>query len=223
MAKILVVEDDAGLSQIICDVLNVENHHAEASLDGTDADEKMRVYEYDLIVLDWDLPGVAGIEILKRLRAQGRQTPVLMLTGKDKLHDKEIGLDSGADDYLTKPFELREFTARVRAIIRRASKQTSNNIVCGNLELDVKSHVLYRSGLAVQLRPKELALLEFFMRNRNEVFSSEAILNRVWSSESDATCETLRSWIKHLRAKIDEPGKPSHISTVFGVGYKFED
>jgi DNA-binding response OmpR family regulator len=222
MAKILIVEDDQLLAQIIEDEMRTERHQSEHASDGSEALEKLRCYAYDLVVLDWNLPSIPGLDVLLEMRSAGKTTPVLMLTGKTKLQEKETGLDAGADDYLTKPFEIRELAARVRALLRRADQRTSNILNVGNLLLDPATHTVRRNGEDVLLSPKEFALLEFFMRNKNTVFSTEALISRVWKSDADVSNVAVRAELKRLRDKIDVAGQPSVIRTIFGVGYKLE-
>lgn len=222
MAKILVVEDDKHLAGDVVDWLEFEKHTVEHVADGKEADERLRFYQYDLIVLDWELPGVHGIDICKRFRAAGGTTPVLMLTGKGEITDKEAGLDSGADDYLTKPFHLKELTARIRALLRRPAVMTGTILKIQNLALDTNTKKLSKDGREIQLSPKEYALMDFLMRHPDEVFSQEALLERVWSSESDASVFSVYTAVKTLRKKITDDGEKSILATVHGLGYRLE-
>lgn len=144
----------------------------------------------------------------------------MILTGQAKIEDKEIGLDSGADDYLTKPFHMKELSARVRAILRRTSTYICDKLTVGALELNPSGHSVKVNGLEISLLPKEFSLLEFLMRHPDQVFSADALLNRVWASASDSSIDALTSCVKRLRKKIDTDGWPSHIKTFHGVGYK---
>ncbi|HEY9785179.1 MAG TPA: response regulator transcription factor [Candidatus Obscuribacterales bacterium] len=220
MAKILVVDDDKLLTDMISDCLSAEHHVVECSLNGDDARERMQNYHYDVIILDWGLPGISGLELCKKFRFDGGTTPILMLTGRDTISEKESGLDSGADDYLTKPFHMKELSARIRALLRRIHPAKSNVLVAKNIALDPAIHRVTRDGAEVQLHPKEFALLEHFMRNPNQVFSAQSLLDRVWTSESNVGPETVRTCIKRLRQKIDVDGQASLIENVYGVGYK---
>lgn len=222
MAKILIVEDDLSLGKMVRDWLALDHHATELVSDGAEALSMLKVYEYDLIVLDWELPNVSGIEILKAFRAQGGLAPVLMLTGRGTIDDKESGFDSGADDYLTKPFHGKELTARIRALLRRPEGYVGDILSCGALQLDKTNYRVTRGEEEIRLLPKEFALLEFLMRNQKRVFAPEALLNRVWATESEATVDALTTCIKRLRKKIDVDGQPSIIRTVHGVGYKLE-
>jgi DNA-binding response OmpR family regulator len=222
MAKILIVEDEPDLSEPVRAYLTHEHHLVEVVGDGLEAMERLRFYKYDLIILDWMLPGMQGVDVCKNFRTNGGTTPILMLTSRKQTQDKIAGLDAGADDYITKPFDVQEISARVRALLRRPQVVNSNVLRARNLVLETSTFKVTRDEHDVQLLPKEFALLEFFMRHPNQVFSAEALLDRVWSSESEASPETIRTYIKRLRQKIDVDGAQSIISTVHGVGYKLE-
>jgi len=222
MAKVLVVEDDVTLQRMICDWLALEHYNVEQAFDGNDASEKLRFYQYDVVILDWQLPGSSGIEVVRQFRSAGGKTPVLMLTGKSTIPDKEEGFDSGADDYLTKPFHMKELSARLRALLRRPSSLVSEVLQVGPLKMDRRNHVVQMGEDKVDLKPTEYALLEFLMRHPGQVFSAEALLDRVWSSQSDATVDALTTCIKRLRKKIIVEGQEPLIKTVYGVGYKLE-
>jgi DNA-binding response OmpR family regulator len=221
MPKILLAEDDIELAGVVKDWLTREFHVVEWVDDGKDALESLKYYEYDVVVLDWNLPGVTGVEIAKQFRARGGTTPILMLTGRTMVKEKEEGFDTGADDYLTKPFDPRELSARLKALLRRPKGVLSNSLKFGDLELDPRSRRVVRGGNEVQLGPKEFALLEFFMRHPSEVFTSDALLERVWLNESDSSSDTVRVHINRLRNKIDTDGTESLIRTVFKQGYRF--
>ena len=222
MAKVLVVEDDVMLGKMVRDWLSLEHHQTEICTDGSEALNRVKVYDYDLLILDWELPGVAGIDILRAYRSRGGLSPVLMLTGRTAVDDKATGLDAGADDYLTKPFHAKELTARLRALLRRPEGYLGENLKAGEITLDRANYRVCRGQEEIKLLPKEFALLEFLMRNPNRVIAPEALLNRVWSTESEATVEALTTCIKRLRKKIETEGQPSIIKTVHGVGYKLE-
>lgn len=219
MAKILIVEDDRQLSTLIADFLTGEGHVPEPVYKGPEGLERLRFYKYDVVILDWELPGLSGPEICKEYRDKGGETPILMLTGKKEIDEKETGLDSGADDYLTKPFHLKELAARLRALLRRKTGVSKTTLTAGDITLNTNSRQVFRGDEEINLQPKELALLEFLMRHPNQPFSSEAILDRVWPSESDAAPDTVRIQIMRLRHKIDVDGKESMIRTVHRVGY----
>jgi DNA-binding response OmpR family regulator len=222
MPKILLAEDDPELAGVVKDWLTREFHVVEWVEDGRDALESLKYYEYDLVILDWTLPSVTGVDIAKQFRARGGTTPILMLTGRTMVKEKEEGFDAGADDYLTKPFDPRELSARLKALLRRPKGVLSNALKFGDLELDPRSRRVSRSGKEVQLGPKEFAMLEFFMRHPGEVFTSDALLERVWLNESDSSSDTVRVHINRLRNKIDTDGSESLIRTVFKQGYRFQ-
>jgi len=222
MAKILVVEDEKELCISLKDWLAAESHHVDSLYNGREARTQLSLTSYDLIILDWGLPEVSGLDICKELRARGSTTPILMLTGRRDISEKEAGLDSGADDYLTKPFNPREFTARVRALLRRVPAVSVSALKVGILELEPSSRRVTRNGKEIHLQPQEFDLLAFLMRYPGQVFSAEAILDRVWPSDSDVSPESVRTTISKLRSKIDEKGQSSLLKSVYGVGYKLE-
>lgn len=222
MAKILVVEDEPDFSVLVAGFLSCEHHAVEVAETGEAALELLGVYQYDLIILDWNLPGLSGIDVCRSYRDKGGATPILMLTARSHVDEKSQGLDSGADDYLTKPFELKELGSRVRALLRRPTAFQSNNLRAGNLEMDLVNFKVTRSGAEIALLPKEFALLEFFMRHPNQVFSPETLIDRVWTSDKEASPETIRTYIKRLRKKLDQEGEKSYLATVHGIGYKFD-
>lgn len=222
MAKILFVEDDNGLAEMVVEWLVCEHHSIEHLADGQRGLDYLQYGKYDLAIIDWLLPGRNGVDICKEHRAQGGATPIIMLTAKGSEHDKELGLDSGADDYLTKPFSVKELSARIRAVLRRPHAAVTNILQIKNLTLDTVKHVLNRGYEEINLLPKEFALLEFFMRHPDEIFSSDALLDRVWHSDSEATPDAVRTCLKRLRKKIDGQASEnnSYIQTVPKLGYK---
>ncbi|HEY9777017.1 MAG TPA: response regulator transcription factor [Planktothrix sp.] len=222
MAKILIVEDDKSLSGTVEKWLTFEHHLVEVVDNGEQALENLKFYKYDMVVLDINLPKVSGMDVCKQFRAGGGATPILMLTGRDAIDDKEKGLDAGADDYLTKPFHLKELSARVRALLRRPTNITGDVLKSGGLSLETATYKVLRDGEQVQLSQQEFALLEFLMRNANQVFSPEALLDRVWKSSSDVSPAAIRTHVKMLRKKIDKDGEPSFIRNIHGVGYRFD-
>jgi DNA-binding response OmpR family regulator len=222
MPKILVVEDDRNLAATVEAWLKSEAYSVEKAETGTDALELLQTYSYDVVVLDIQLPRLSGLEVLRRYREGGGGTPVLMLTNMAQLSDKEDGFDAGADDYLTKPFHLKELSARVRALLRRPANPVPTVLKAGAIELNSNTRTVSVAGKSVHVPKTEFSLLEFFMRHPNQVFSSEALLDRVWTADSERSAETIRSCIKKLRNKIDLPDQPSPIKNIHGIGYKFE-
>jgi DNA-binding response OmpR family regulator len=220
MTKVLVVEDDDSVAEAIIDSLALLNMTVEVVNDGIEGAQRLRIYNYDLAILDLSLPGKTGLEICREYRAKGGMIPILILTAKTSESDKVNGLDSGADDYLTKPFSLRELNARVRALLRRQRETVGDLLTVGNLVFDVKNQRVTKAGRGISLLPKELAVLEFLMRHSEQVFSVNDLLNRIWSSESEATEDAVWQSIARLRRKIDDGEEKSFIVTVKGLGYR---
>ncbi len=222
MAKILLVEDDADVAEMIEDCLKREHHLVEWANNGGDALHRLKSYVYDIVVLDINLPNMSGLEVLKEFRGRGGSTPVLMLTGKNTVTDKELGLDTGADDYLTKPFDGRELSARIRALLRRIGVIPSNKLSVRNLVLDPVTYKVTRDQNVIELLPREFSLLEFFMRHPDQIFSVEALLDRVWTADKEASADAVRMCIQRLRKKLDRDNESSFIKTVHRVGYVLE-
>lgn len=221
MAKILVVEDNTDLSENIRDLLESHQYNVDCAMDGIEALGYLRAYEYDVIVLDWVLPKMTGIEIVKQFRSQGGVTPVIMLTGRRDIEDKESGFDAGADDYLTKPFELRELAVRIKSLIRRAPNASAPTdcLSIGDVVLNKETKLVTKNGKELKLMPKDFAILELFLTYPNKVFSAEALIDRIWSSSTDASPDVVRKHINRIRTQIDSEGQASFIRTVHGVGY----
>jgi DNA-binding response OmpR family regulator len=185
--------------------------------------ELLKGFVYELIILDWTLPGAQGIDFLRSLRAGGKPIKVLMLTGNNTIDHKAAGLDSGADDYLTKPFDLRELAARVRALLRRPQVLESTELAAANVVLDTRSQRVLWHGVELKVTNQEYQLLELLMRNKNEVFSHDALVERAWSSFSESSAETVRVHMSRLRKKFEGGATPCPVKTVHGKGYIFED
>ena len=193
MAKILLVEDETDFSVLISSLLSSEHHTVETVGRGEEAVELLRSSQFDCLILDWNLPGISGLEVCKTFRQGGGKTPILMLTARSHVDEKSAGLDAGADDYLTKPFELKELSARVRALLRRPTDFSGTNLKVGGLIMDLPNYRVNRGGQVIKLLPKEFALLEFFMRHPNQVFSPETLIDRVWLAGEEASPETIRN------------------------------
>jgi two-component system copper resistance phosphate regulon response regulator CusR len=219
MAKLLIAEDDRPLSGAVKEWLEAEKHTVEQAFDGDTALEFLQFYQYDLVVLDWQMPQLSGVELLKILRSKGNKTPILMLTGKSSTKEKTLGLDAGADDYLTKPFQLEELSARVRALLRRLPGYSDNLMKVRDISLDAAARTVHRGGQEVHLAPREFNVLEFLVRHQGQILAPEAILNRVWDSESDAAIDMVRTTIQRIRKKIGDSADESIIKSVYGVGY----
>jgi DNA-binding response OmpR family regulator len=221
VSKVLLIEDDQNLSRVVCEVLVCNHFSVESVFTGNDGMDRLKFYQFDAVILDLDLPDIGGIEICRRFRASGGKTPILMLTGKDAIADKELGLDSGADDYLTKPFDMRELLARVRAAVRRGTQVIATVLQAGDLELDPTRFILKKKGETINMSRTDFALLEFLMRHPDRTFTAEQLLDRVWPSSSDSTVDSLRSSIRRIRKALDPPSGQSFIRNIYGVGYCF--
>ncbi len=224
MAKILLVDDAKHLLQVVQLWLEAEKHIVEAVEDGQEDLDRLRFHDYDILVIDWGLPGVTGTEVCRALRQSGNSMPILMLTGKKAIDDKETGFAAGADDYLVKPFEMRELSIRIKALLRRTIQGGTHKSIlsAGNLQLDPESHRVLKDGAEIHLQPKEFSLLEFFMRHPGQVFSLDAVLDRLWSADAEASVESVRKHITRLRQKIQDQGSSAILKTVHGLGYKLE-
>lgn len=221
--RILVVEDDNFIAKALTEVLSSQNYTVEVASDGQAGWELIQVFAYDLIMLDVMLPKLDGISLCRLLRESGYQTPVLLLTGRNTGHDKAIGLDAGADDYLVKPFDLEELFARVRALLRRSTSTSPPILEWENLRLNPSSYEVFYGTHPVNLTPKEYALLELFLRNSSRVFSCSAILDRIWAFDKTPGDEAVRTQIKGLRQKLKSVGAPAdYIETVYGIGYRLK-
>ena len=225
--RILLVDDEEELAEPLQRILANQGYLVDSANSGDRGWELAQTGDYDLLILDWMMPEKSGLEICSSLRQKGDSTPVLMLTAKDTLDDRVAGLDSGADDYLVKPFELRELLARVRALLRRAPSPlalTSEpaKLSYGDLELDRDNQVVYRDQIAIALTEREYQLLEYFMFHPNQLLSHELISQHLWKEGEDApTSNALAAQIKLLRRKIDRDRQISLINTVYGKGYRF--
>ncbi|TAL64213.1 MAG: response regulator transcription factor [Bacteroidetes bacterium] len=220
--RILVVEDEHRIANSIKKGLEQEHFATDAVYTGTDGFDFASTEEYDVIILDRLLPGMDGIEICRKLRSQQIHTPILVLTAKGQIQDKVEGLDSGADDYLTKPFSFEELLARIRALIRRPKKTMDTVLTVADLTLDTKAYQVKRGSKSIRLSGKEFALLEYLMRHPNQILSKEHIMNHVWDYDADILPNTIEVYIRNLRTKIDKPFSKSKtlLHTMRGFGYK---
>jgi PAS domain S-box-containing protein len=219
--RILVVEDDDLTAQALATVLRQQNYAVEVAANGEDAWSLIQISAFDLMLLDVRLPKLDGIELCRRLRSHNYTVPILLLTGLDSGHDKAIGLDAGADDYVVKPFDPEELVARIRALLRRGTGTAHPLLEVGELQLDPSTCQVTYAGNPIALTPKEYALLELFLRNRQRVFSCSAILDHAWTFEDAPSEEAVRTHIKGLRHKLKLSGAPADlIETVYGIGYR---
>lgn len=221
--RILVVEDERDLNEIIGKQLDADGYSVDSCFDGEEAIDILDYTEYDGVVLDIMLPKADGFAVLKSLRDKGKNTPVLFLTARDSIEDRVLGLDSGADDYLVKPFALKELSARVRAMTRHFYGNVSNEIVIGDLRLNRESHQVKRGENNISLSVKEFALLEYLMINKGKVLSRENIENHIWNFDYEGGTNVVDVYIRYLRKKIDEGYDRKMIETVRGSGYVIRD
>jgi len=224
MNKVLVIEDDPAILRGLADNLMFEGYQVFTAANGEAGYKTQQSENIDLIVLDLMLPRMSGLELCRKLRAEGVQTPILMLTARSEESDRVIGLDLGADDYVTKPFSVRELMARVRALLRRAhgAPDLPNDLRFGDVEVDFRRYVALRKGKPVEMTRKEFATLRLLVARAGEVVTRDELLNEVWGYESYPISRTVDNHIAALRAKLEkDPSRPAHIRTVHGVGYKF--
>ena len=221
--RVLIVEDEKRMADLLKAGLEEEQHTVIVAYDGRDGLELAFQDVCDVIVLDVLLPGLTGFEVARRLRQKGNRTPILMLTARDAVTDVVKGLDLGADDYMTKPFSFDEFSARVRALARRGPVSQAPQLRVADLVLDPASHEVFRAGQFIQLTRKEFQLLELLMRNQGRVLSRVTIMDAVWGIESDVENNTLETFIKKLRQKIDAGNSRRLIHTIRGVGYSCQE
>jgi two-component system, OmpR family, response regulator len=218
-----MVEDDLSFARLVQDWLTFQHHRVDHAQSSEAAIKMLLESEFDLLIFDVELPGQSGIELLSKYRASGGTLPVLILTGQKQIERKVEGFSQGADDYLTKPFEPEELSMRVMALLRRPPLKFSKTLKVSDLELDLLTKLLKVSGSSVELDPIELSMLEFFMRNTNQVFSPEELIASVWATAANPTEGAVATCIKRLRKKIDSPNASSHVRTVYGAGYCMDE
>lgn len=219
--RILIVEDEKKMASFLERGLKEEHYAVDIAYDGEKGWEYAMTNEYDLLILDWMLPKMSGVELCHKFRKEGKITPVLILTAKDSVEDKIKGLDQGADDYLTKPFSFEELLARIRALLRRPPHITDKTVLlCANLKLDLIKRQAWSGEQEISLSQKEFALLEFLMRHAGEVVSRTAIAEHVWDLHFDPMSNTIDVYINFLRKKIGETPSKSKIETIRGTGYR---
>ncbi len=216
--RVLVVEDDNEIAEVLRRVLRQEGHDVRTAVDGIDALEAASEFMPDLVVLDLGLPKLDGSEVLKRIRTSD-DVPILVLTARSELEDRVVGLDSGADDYLVKPFERQELLARIRALMRRRPPRGSAALVVGDLRLNPDTREVSRGDREIDLTNREFELLEYLMRNERLVVSRERLLEEVWGYDPTAMTNTIDVFISNLRRKLEEGGEPRVLNTKRGAGY----
>jgi two-component system, OmpR family, manganese sensing response regulator len=221
---ILLVDDEPALTQPLSRLLTREGYTVDVATDGRVGSELASQGNYNLLILDWMLPHLTGLQICQQLRDRGDLTPVLFLTAKDTLNDRVIGLDAGADDYLVKPFELRELLARVRALLRRVQTidptPTRSKLQVDDLELDLDNQLAYIHGRSIELSEKETQLLGYLMQHSGQVLTHSQIQAHLWGQHTAPSSNVLAALVRLLRRKIEVQGSPELIQTVYGKGYR---
>jgi two-component system response regulator RegX3 len=225
MTKILVIEDEDSIRESLAFLLTKEGYQVEAVSSGSEAFEQFEKFNPDLILLDIMLPGLSGVEITKKIR-QTSQTPIIMLTAKDTELDKVLGLEIGADDYVTKPFSGRELLARIKALLRRSNEPTNLEaaLKVGPIEIDQERHQVFIRGEETSMPLKEFELLLYLAQNSGRVLTRNQLIDRIWGSDYFGDTKTLDVHMKRIRSKIEkDPANPKYLQTVRGVGYKFDN
>ncbi|MCL0104154.1 response regulator transcription factor [Dehalococcoidia bacterium] len=219
--RILIIEDEIDLANVLAQGLRREGYAVDIAFDGEQGCQSATINDYDLLILDLNLPGMDGLEVCRRLRASHPHLLILMLTARSRPADKVTGLDFGADDYLVKPFDFGELTARVRALLRRDLRVRNPLLQCGDLKLDPTSKTVWHGKHRLELTRKEFGVLEYLMRHPGEVISQEELLEHVWDAEADPFTNTVRVHVHSLRRKLgDDQTPPKIIETIVGQGYR---
>lgn len=223
--RILVVEDEKSLNEVIVKRLEDEHYGVDWCYNGKDALDNILLTEYDAVILDIMLPELNGYEVLKTMRSKNIDTPVLFLTAKDSIEDRVKGLDSGANDYLTKPFAFEELLARIRVMLRKDSNSSGNVFTVANLTVDTNSHSVFRDDIPIKLSKREFTILEYMIRNRGKILSKDKIEQHIWNYDYEGGSNVIEVYIRYLRKKIDADFSPKLIHNIYGVGYilKVED
>jgi len=223
MAKILIIDDDENLVEQVADHLKRNGFTVESAINGLDGLQLVEHFPFDVLVLDWRMPGLTGIELCKKYRDQGGKAAILMLTGKDSIEDKETGFNTGVDDYLTKPFDARELVVRIRALLRRGGGAVKSDILyAGNVMLNTRSRTVTANEAALSLTPKEYALLELLMRFQDRAFTCEELRDHVWPSYGEVSLDTVRTLVHRLRLRLPTDAKAPSIANVAGLGYMLQ-
>jgi DNA-binding response OmpR family regulator len=224
MPRILLVEDEPDMVRGLKDNFEFEHYEVDVARDGETAMKKISGFSYDLIILDIMLPKMSGLDVCKRVREQGIATPIIMLTARSEEIDKVLGLELGADDYVTKPFGVRELLARAKAVIRRSENSTatsSDQMALGSFEIDFTAYSAVRAGEPLSLTPKEFEIMKYLWHHRNKTVTRDELLTRVWGYDESMSTRTVDNFILKLRQKIEEdPANPKFIITMHGIGYK---
>ncbi len=220
--RILIVEDEKGIANFIRDGLEEENFAVDVASDGVTGLEMSLINEYDVILLDWMIPGISGIEVCRRIRKNNNTTPLIFLTAKDTVQDTIFGLNAGANDYIKKPFDFEELLARIRVQLRSAG---DDNVLLtlGDIEMNLETHQVTRDNQEISLTQKEFALLEFLIRNKNKVCSRTRIMEHVWDIHFESDTSVIDVYINFLRKKLNQSDDKDLIQTIRGVGYIAKD
>ncbi|WP_163971730.1 response regulator transcription factor [Oceanobacillus halotolerans] len=225
--KILIVEDERKLSRVLELELSYENYQTQVARDGKEALYSLEEATWDLVLLDIMLPELSGMEVLRRFRRKNQTTPVILLTARNQVHDKVSGLDLGADDYMTKPFDIEELLARIRAQLRKSNSANTNSntneIGIGDLKVAIDSHEVTRANYAIELTPREFDLLVYLLQNKNIVLTRDQIMDQVWGYDYVGDTNVVDVYIRYLRQKIEKGHEEQYIQTVRGVGYTIKD
>lgn len=221
--KVLIIEDEIKIATFMKNGLRQERYDVELETNGRDGLTNAMNQQFDIILLDVMLPGMNGIDILKELRANNYNVPIILISALDSTEDRVNGLDLGADDYISKPFSFDELAARVRAILRRTQKHKSTKLHAGELTLDTVSHLAYRDGKEIELTTKEYSLLSYLMLHKNKVLNRSSITQSVWRDEFGKDSNVIDVYIKKLRIKIEKKGTRPTIQSIRGVGYRLRD
>lgn len=221
--RILIVEDETSIANFVRDGLTEEGFSVDVADNGKKGLQLAldNLEEYDVVLLDWMLPGLNGIEICRQIRLENKVIPIIFLTAKDTVDDAVFGLEAGANDYIRKPFSFEELLARIR-VLMRTRENVSVIFKAGSIELDIEKHTVTSHGTPVDLTQKEFSLLEYLLRNKGKVCRRTRIIEKVWDIHFDRNFSVIDVYINALRKKLDDPGQPSHITTIRGVGYKIE-
>lgn len=224
MTKVLIIEDEPNMVLGLKDSCEYEGYQVAVARDGKEGLEKVSTEKPDIILLDVMLPVMSGIDVCRNLRARGIETPILMLTARSEETDKVVGLEVGADDYVTKPFSIKELLARVRAHLRRAARQVTQieSFTFGDVELNFKKYAARKGGQVLDLSPREFEILRYLIRHRGDIVTRDQLLDEVWGYDSTPVTRTVDNHIAKLRQKIEpDPSTPQHIITVHRIGYRF--
>jgi DNA-binding response OmpR family regulator len=221
--RILIVEDERKVAEMVARGLKAERHAIDIAENGDTGWAMAHTYDYDLVILDLGLPGMSGGELLRRIRQRNAHIPILVLTARDAMSSKVESFEAGADDYLTKPFAFAELLVRVKALLRRGPANQSNVVRVGDLEIDRVTQKVSRAGQRVELTPKEYALLNYLASHPGRVLSRTMIIEHVWDQSFEGLTNIVDVYVRHLRAKVDDPFPTKLIQTVRGAGYRFAD